>query len=439
MILRPTLLLICLSIFSSLYGQSSSNQKNNVEIIESARAFYSAIELYSGKKGKEDKNLYGQILKYKDGDDAVFHANDLFGTRPRDQNFDNWMTYLDNIDNDYDNDIEVDYSNIQLLNCFETRYGFNCAIVSVQKSLKYKDNYKTETEFILINLNNNKISEVVFPDFYTTKGGTCNSPEDEHPIEKQREAKREADTYFEQKNYAKAKELYISIKNLYNDETVLSQIAECTKFLSLENYLKDADAAFTYEKYETAKSLYLKILDEFPLSEKLTLNNKIAQCNQKIKEQVYKRNIEYGDYYFQKGIYNQAIYFYQLALHDKPGDQYATTKYNEAKKADPRLALQAIKKAISLAEANDKNWGISFKIMWEYEQSGLLNAENYYFMTMVLDEKNKYVRKEMGFKGRDFKNYLNIYAAKLRTASNRENYELGLNFLNYNLAKRHQN
>lgn len=438
MIWRLFLFAICLSHLPSSYSQSN-NQKSDAEILASARAFYSAIELYSGKKGKEDKNLYGLILKYKDGDDAVFHANDLFGTRPRNQNFDNWMSYLDNISDDYENDIDVTYNNIQLLACFETRYGFNCAIVSVQKSLTYKENHKTELEFIFINLSNLKISEVVFPDYYAAKGGRCSSPDELHSKKKQIEIKRQADFYFDQKKYFKAKELYTSLKEEFNDIAAISRINECNQFLSFENYLKEADNAFANKKFDAAKSLYLKIFEEFPQIDKLLIAEKIKQCDQEISEQIYRRNIEYGDYYFQKGIYNQARYFYQLALQSKPGDIYATNKYKEAKKDDPGIALQAIKRAISLAEADRKNWGIAFRIMWEYEQSGLLNAENYYFMVMLLDGRDKYVKKEMGFKFRDFQNYLNIYAVKLGDISTKEGFEKGIKFLNYNLNKRYQN
>lgn len=437
MILRFIFLFICLTYFPSLYSQSY-NKKDDTEILESARAFYSAIELYSGKNGKEDKNLYGQILKYKDGDDAVFHANDLFGTRPRGQNFDNWMTYLDNIDNDYENNIEVSYSDVQLLNCFETRNGFNCAIVSVKKSLKYKDNYKTETEFILINLNSKKISEVVFPDFYTEKGGTCNSPVESNRKEKQIETRREADRYFEQKNYSKAKELYTSIKEDFSDATVNSKIDECNKFLSLENYLKEADNAFTNKKYDAAKSLYLKILNEFPQADKLPLNEKIKQCNQEINEQIYRRNIEYGDYYFQKGIYNQARSYYQLALQVKAGDQYATNRYNEAKKDDPNLALQEIRKAVDLAESGKKNYGKAFKIMSEYEQSNLLTTENYYFLTVMMFKRFESVRDEMNYSKKDCDNYLNIYVKKLKEKNSRNPYPEATFLIEEVINKRYQ-
>src|SRR5690606_25323877 len=152
----------------------------------------------------------------------------------------------------------------------------------------------------------------------------------------------------------------------------------------------------------------------------------------------YAAMIKNADYFYQGNLYNKALEYYQSALEFMPGDAYALAQVQLCQNRGLETAREEIRRAIRLAEAGPQNYGKAFKIFYTYEESGLLTAENYYFMAMMLDGRERSVRNEMGFSNRDFRRFMYIYCPKLRKASEREKYEKGLDLLNYILSEKYQ-
>lgn len=430
-------ILITFLILAQNAAQCQSLTKDQKEQIElSVNSFTSALSLFANCKGEDvvDKGL--EILTHLDERLQDSCANDLFGSQI-DDNSENtyWGNYLRYIEKIFHNEITMDFNNVKIINCIESGNSESFAIVSFDKYLKFKDESKTVSGLIFINLSNYKIRNIVFP--YSYKGNCNFSGKNDITLNVIR---AKAEKLFAEGNFVSAKNQFeiLHRENMSNQE-ISERIKECEKFISINSYMQRADSLYSVEAFEVAIYYYKKILTEFTDVDVKLINSKIDLCTAGLNNYYYKQHIRSADIFFQRGIFNKASEFYNLALIYKPNDIYATTQLQKSKRGDPEIARNEIRKAISLAEISNKNWGVAFKIMLQYEPSGLLNAENYYFMVMMLDGRDKRVKSEMNFKFKDFQNYLNIYALKLRTASKRENYQKGLDFLNYYLNKRYQN
>lgn len=442
-----SLIIISISIFfhhSSFSQTLSENNKN--EISELARAFFSSIEIYSGPRARIDGDSYNRIFEFFNKNSNKIHAYDLFKENVLVGSDKNITGYLQDIESDYNNEIDVQFKDIKLVPCVIKSRGENYVAVRVKKILVYKGVTKEAEETVFFNIGNSdehfKVNEVVFSNIFNESNCLDNVISDQNKIDlkqlKFSQQLKQADLTFHNKNYTAAKYLYTTLLEENKEKDYLNrQIATCNTFITMETYLEKANYLFINNKYEDAKEFYEIILKDYSTGNSFVLQ-RIDSCKIKIRETKYKKMIELGDYYYNKGLYANASEYYRNSLEFIENDKYGLSQIEKCRRGDPRYARNEIDRAIVLAETSKKNWGIAFRIMFEYQTSGLLKAQNYYFMVMVLDGKDKYVREEMDFKHRDFQNYLNIYAAKLRKESSKENYEKGLDFLNYNLNKRYQ-
>ncbi len=402
------------------------------QIIEQIKAFCSAIELYSNAGEKPFEPYYSEIYNYYNSKSNNPHIDDLaFNDLLNDDANDSWSAYLGKINREYKNNIETEFSKIELLDCYNIVDDRTFYYAKTQKSLKYngkKISVEEAIGFWIEPDNTVKIGEVVTVAYCENKGIKCTFRATSNTTDDKKNQVTDllnlANNYFNQKNYLLAKKKYEKLKeidkqnNFYNE-----QITKCDKFLNAELYENLGDSLYNVAKYEDAILAYYTITKYNLASSSERVQQKLKNCDDKINELNYSNNINYGDYYLRLRMNKQAADYFKEALKYKKNDAVALAKLEECKRIDPNYARLEIKKAESLAATSRKNWGLAFKTFFTYESSGLLTTENYYNMVMMLDERNRKVRKEMKFRFRDFQKYLNIYIVKLRkSAANESNY-----------------
>src|SRR5690606_20095288 len=91
------------------------SEKEELVVMEQARALCASIEAYSGAKGsREQSKRYTEILDFFNREANKVHANDLFVTNQYGSAERNIIGYLAEIDADYQNAIDVSYSGFEV-------------------------------------------------------------------------------------------------------------------------------------------------------------------------------------------------------------------------------------------------------------------------------------------------------------------------------------
>ncbi len=196
------------------------------------------------------------------------YASDLF--RPEECNGISLNSYLDFIAKKYHNKIDVSFSNIYFYNCNIKNSGKEFAIVSVDKSLKYTgdkpiigDKIKRVSLIIGIDISNYKIHMVVFKSNFINPNKDC------------LDQKQEAELKLAEKRFYLSKELFIKLASQDSEyeDYALKKIIECDNGLGIENYelyKKFGDEYYNKQSYQNAlksfqMALRYKINDSYIL------------------------------------------------------------------------------------------------------------------------------------------------------------------------------
>ncbi|MCK5823229.1 MAG: hypothetical protein KAG95_04440 [Bacteroidales bacterium] len=156
-----------------------------------------------------------------------------------------------------------------------------------------------------------------------------------------KEAIKEADITFEQKQYMNSKILYNKALTFKPEEQYpKSRLVEIDKILaqlneveqSYQSAITSADQAFSNKNYQSSLGLYQKALgikpnEQYP-------QNKIAEVNKlladlKAKNKLYNQTIAKADKLFRSSKFQEAKTTYQQSLTYKPEEEYPKTKISE--------------------------------------------------------------------------------------------------------------
>ncbi len=417
-------LIISLSFIGVTLSQSLSDTE--FEKIETSVTIYTKLlETLSRCKGNNSLNLENDVLKRNDGKNLKnLIYNDLFENESEEgyMEYIQIGKYLNDLEFKFKYNIEVEFSNMSIIDCKTINENYFFAIVAIDKELSYQGKKNKCPLLIFVNLKDYSITQIVKPDFFIKEKKQCWEQVPELNINDEvRQFRIEADKYFAQKDFLHAHNLYkLIVQKTPNDLTASKKSEECSKLITLQNLLVEADKNYREEKYETALSLYTRILNSQLKADKQNIENKIQLCGAKINEQQYIYYIGKGDGHLRVVNFEEARKNYYEALKYKPNDNYALKKIEQSKLNDKTYAKNEINKAIKLAEAGKRNFGEAFKIICEYEGSGLLTIENYYFLTLMMNNRNDNVKNYMNLNNRGCDYYLRVFSDKLRSKANIE-------------------
>ena len=366
-------------------------------IKEKVQAYTALLQQYSMTRGKNDSNLYCNLIALKDGHDMQQNvANDLSNeSNDKHVHFGAYITQIDKIPDD---SLVVNYDNdhMQVLDCVVTMHtdtgDVRFKYVKFNKTLSLNGRTKTFTEIAAVNLKSGKIPETYFPDDPAFQNTSC----------------------------------YTQVKTFGTQDEPEAASGPVVVIQKYRPAIKQADALFDNGRYELAINQYQSISLKFPAESKRdNVGNKITLCRSAIETRdnslLYTKMMNYANYYYNKGIFNRAGEFYESAIRYKPNDSYALAGINRCRNAGaPQQVISIIRNAEQLETTGPNNYGRAFRALSDVEPSGMLNAADYYFLIENLYQKNPIMMREMGYTEEDCENYLNIYRYKLRIAGERE-------------------
>lgn len=439
--MKLILYIASLLLFNLFFQKTSfditEKQKENALI--TFNAYREALKQFSNGnslKSSDIRKLEYKLLdiadsNYSDGQTHFYDVNlfqnrdDIYG----DEDLAPWQIYLDIIKNDFNNELEVDFENVNVA-CIEN------GNISVQfdKKLQYKGKTEKISEIAIISLPNEennspgyKIKFIYSAPYYRNISSTCKDQikvtEQDAEIEQKT---RDANNFFLNKDYIRAKNLYeyINKKNSGNNY-ISKQVEQCNLYIKKSDYSNKAEEYYNNVDYKKAQYWYEKLLFEYPgdLSTDI-IKNKITDCKQKYIEQQYTENIKLADAAFHKSDFDNARASYEKALIIKPGDSYSRQHLEKAKELDDNFARKQIDTAINIYYYNG-NYGQYFNILRKYEGYGnhkRLTAKQYYFIVMFLDLQKDAFKRQAGLDESACRQYCRIYCKNLKDALYREPY-----------------
>ena len=439
-------LLILLSKSKDVSSQSLSDDE--YEKVEKAVTDYTGLfELLSKCKGNNAVNLVPELLKQNDGrnlKNSIY--NDLFADESDEGYRENIEIgeYLTNLETRFQFNIDVVFSNMSVINCKTVNDNRFFALMTVDKELVFQGKTKKCSLLFFVNLKDYTITQITSPYLLIKEKKKCWEQVPEINITDEiRRLRTEADKYFGQKDYLRAQNLYqVIINKVPEDLTVLKRADECTKLITLQNLLTEASEFYNEGKYESSLRIYTRVLNTQSNADKADIEFRIRLCKDKFNDQQYGYYIGKGDAYLRVTNFEEARKSYIKALEYRSNDNYALKKIEESKLNDKRFARNEISRAIKLAEASKKNFGEAFKIMCEFEGSGLLTTQNYYFLTLLMSNRNENVKNYMNLNNKDCGYYLKNFSISLRvwadSEPNTEIREKALQLLDEVVNKRNQ-
>ncbi len=216
-----------------------------------------------------------------------------------------------------------------------------------------------------------------------------------------------ADSRFDAKDYTTARNHYLKANQLKPAETYprirLTEIenllaAQKSNEEKYQQFIAVADASFTAQQYESAKSNYqlalsMKPAEAYParrIKEIDALLLQLAQTRKQELDEAYKKALAAADAAFNRKAYSEAKNNYQQALNLKKEEAYPQQKLNEI---EQQLALMANKKRaydVAIARAdnnfNSENWELAKS---DYQEAQAILPAEQYPQTRIAEINNK--------------------------------------------------
>jgi tetratricopeptide (TPR) repeat protein len=255
--------------------------------------------------------------------------------------------------------------------------------------------------------------------------------------ERQCDLFQEAEIAYNQRKYSEALSLYRKSKSCAeNPDYVEDRIVELSTAERQQSLLAQAENAYEEGRYNEAISLYQTYLDldgNNNSSNRDMIINKIATAKAEI---AFEELLEKAEYYLSRAYYDQAAVAYQQALEIKPGNQNVINQLNtinQKQKAQQNARIkQEISTATSWVKSPSRQEDALITFM-KYEDTGLLNGEQFYFMSILLDQYYKAAKKAFDISRRDrcvlAKRYA-IKASQLGISNQAYNYLWNVHFNN---------
>lgn len=430
--MKKTLLiwpLLSLNIFY-LNPSSDITEKQRENTLTTFNAYAAALRQFSSGSASNLKRAELDILEFAEPNyvDGQTHFSDINLFQNKDDIYGDddlvpWQIYLNSIRNDFKNQLEVDFDNVNV-SCIQN----DNIIVQFDKKMKYLGDTKTISEVALISLPADenyspgyKIKFIYTARYYKNIANTCKDviKVSEQDLEVEQKM-RDANELFANKDYLRAKFLYEYIDNKNpGNNYVRKQIDECNQFLNQSDYISKAEGYYNKRDFLKAQFWYEKLLTEYK-NELLadTIKPRIVDCKQKYIDQQYSENIKLAEAALQQNYFEDARLNFSKALVFKPGDTYTLERLEKAKEMDDNYANKQISIAINQYYASG-NYGQYFNTLRKYEGYGnrkRLTTRQYYYMVMLLDLQKSDFKKQAGLTSSECRQYCRIYSKKLKDA-----------------------
>lgn len=228
---------------------------------------------------------------------------------------------------------------------------------------------------------------------------------DKEAIKKQEEIRKKAEVLYQKviedygnKNYAKALLTVDGILKLNHNHSKAKDALDALKKLitveKIENHLllllKDSD-------YDNSKKFIKIAFNNAVISEK-NYKKYTDQISNEITKKKQEFNFSKAEYFYEDNMHQKALLIYQELLKQGYTNPLLNSRIVKCKEADPKYVQNQLNIADKMGLKSKKNWLNTFKTYYKYEYSGLLRADQYFFMMiMMLDKKHSRVGKPMGF------------------------------------------
>lgn len=232
---------------------------------------------------------------------------------------------------------------------------------------------------------------------------SCNINEEE--IKKQEKIKKQTEALYEKvtedysnKNYTNTLITIDKILAINSNHTKAKEALDAVKkLITLESIENHYLSLLQNSDYDSCKK-FLKIALKNSLINNSTYESFSRVIQKKITQKKQDFNFSQAEYFYENDMHKKALSIYLNLLNEGYKNQLLNSRIKTCKEADPKYVQNQLNIADKMGLKSKKNWLKSFKTYYKYEYSGLLRADQYFFMMiMMLDKKYSRVGKPMGF------------------------------------------
>lgn len=346
------------------------------------------------------ENLLFRVFDYNT--DTYIHQNDLFDDSYANENdIDSYLGYIDVI---YDNKIDTEFGETEVLNCTTTQNGRKYVFATVLKTLSYKNKVReVEIIFGLYNNNNSYIVEyVLFSNQLNNKNLITECSIDaieEDKLKMEREYLNAANDAFSRKDYLNANRLYEMVLSFNsNNAYALDGLQNCRQLLTKERVKTEIDILVRSKNYRSALDGLSIFKQDYPSYDIKWVVKTSTECENGLAFQAYENNLRIADSKYESALYKDAVLFYENAKnYNEANLDYINVQIERCRIGSPEQAKKLIKKAYDQAKVLKSKWLNTYMTYIKYQNSGLLNGEHYYFMCSMMETKYSEIAKKMGY------------------------------------------
>lgn len=215
----------------------------------------------------------------------------------------------------------------------------------------------------------------------------------------------DADQAYHRKQYQQALLYYeLALKCGGERSYVESKIAELSTAKVLQQLLQEAESHHLAADYHRALQLYESAL-KYDLTlagiEQRQVQKKIQQCKDEL---LYAEKLETGHYYFQRGLYQEALPLLQQALRMKPGDGSVAGQVRVCEEQIRRQYQEQIRQEIAQARQSilsGRDYEEALITLMRYDDSDLIDGELFFYMAQIMDGCYNKVKKAYNLRSFD--------------------------------------
>lgn len=422
--MRITLMILFFCVLDNYSNAQNLTTNERKFVDECVNQYTSALQLSSKKNSPNFASRFFGMSSRSDN-----HLVDLsllldISVESIDNNYDYWgfERYADVLVSSVQYEIPM---TIEILNNEAFVNNEECAVY-IRKTLGSSGKNRVIDEVVVVELpqdrNNSRGYKILRVE--TARVFKANTPLANLPVSNEEinclAIKSRAREFYDKQEFDKAKPLFESLlqKDKLDFKYLKAKFDECNSILTIKELQTKSEMLFNSGDYGAAKVSFSQLMSKTKEPAELQrLKMRIKDCEVGELNTRFDKFVRDADANFQQQNYSSARVNYEHALRLKPADKYATQRLETAKSADNIYATQQIEQAVDLAWKSRRNWGRYMETLLKYEGYGTqirLRTLQYYNIVMMMDEKNRRVRKTLKISKKDCFHYCRIYAKKLR-------------------------
>lgn len=370
-------------------------------------SYFSNIEKFANE---EDYDAYEVLIK-SEGKNILFkdisidHDSGINHYELDDKlNVENYLVVIDENMNSF----SIGFQLKSIENCSFQKNGQQYAIAKIEQTIKFQEQnlQKINTYDVAVDITQKlhyRIDFVKRTGTFSYPINNCgNSKNNSNEILIDNSLKAAAKLRREEKP-VEALNLYQSIVET-DPKNVLAKIEvkKITLTISQKEILESIQKLINEGQYQKATKLIEIYTSENPENSSWSAEKK-QEINNLISRKDYQNRLKVADKNFNKGLYQIAKKQYQSLKTHKMSDQnYLNNQIEECNSADPDYVKNLLQQAYNAAVKSEDNRPMTFKTYYKYYQSGLLKADQYHFMClMLLKDKPRFFENELGITSED--------------------------------------